>query len=198
VDRHCSRVDRGVGLYPRKAGYGVRPIACDKSRLTKTLTTHYTVPQNPPAVITLTAHATDFAGNTATPLPASFPTGNAWTGTQHSTAHTPGTASTCPATTVEDNTFSLTVAANGTVQGTITKHITVTTCGPAEHQVSSYPLFGQLTGGVFHFTNAGLYVPKVVPLSSSKTTASLAFHGVVPGTVTTTFTGMINLTQTSN
>jgi len=194
----------GPGGEIAKAGYGVRPIACDKSRLAKTLTTHYTVPQNPPAVITLTAHSTDFAGNTATPLSASFPTGNVWTGTAHITAHNTYNNGACPATLVDDDTISLTVAANGTVQGTVTHKITATSCGPARHETYSLPLLGQLTGGAFHFTNPGLYFPKVVPLGSSKTMAALQFHGgpliesTEGGSSSTTWAGTINLTQTSS
>ncbi len=64
------------------ADYGKHPIACDRSRLSKTLTTTYTVPADPPAVIHLRAIAHDYAGNESIPLTADFPTApNAWTGT---------------------------------------------------------------------------------------------------------------------
>ena len=61
--------------------YGTHPIACDKSRLSKELTATYTVPNNPPATIKLTAIAHDFVSRERT-LSASFPTGGqVWNGT---------------------------------------------------------------------------------------------------------------------
>lgn len=69
------------GLIDR-ASYGDRPTACDTSRLAKTLTTTYTVPDKPPAIIHLSAVARDFAHNQSADLSADFPTtGVPWTGT---------------------------------------------------------------------------------------------------------------------
>jgi hypothetical protein len=63
------------------AVYGNHPTVCDKSRFTKTLTTTYTVPANPPPVIHLSAIAHDFANNESATISADFPTGDLWTGT---------------------------------------------------------------------------------------------------------------------
>jgi len=192
--------------------YGTHPVACDKSRLTKTFTTTYTVPKSPPAIITLNAHAADFVNNEAAPKSAEFPTGNVWTGKVHDVTHITyrGPSYECPDTEVDDDTFTVTVGANGTVNGTGMQVVTITSCGPGVHRVYDYRVSGQFTGDQFHFTDLGgigSSVPTVlvVPLSSSKTTAAAQFHG---GPVTQsggggfsstyTFSGTVNLTQTSN
>jgi hypothetical protein len=95
--------------------YGTHPVACDTSRLRKTLTANYTVPDNPPAVIHLTAIAHDFVGHEAT-LSADFPTkANEWTGTFK-------LAVTAPCVETELGTVSFTVNGKGAVDGTTTGH----------------------------------------------------------------------------
>jgi len=164
--------------------YGTHPTACDKSRLAKTLTTSDTVSKDPPATITLTAHASDFVNYVATNLSAEFPTANTWTGKAHVVTHITyhGPSHECPATEVDDDTFNLTVSADGTVQGKGTQVVNITSCGPGVQRVHSYTLSGQLTGGEFHFTDLGgiaSSIPTLLvgPLSSSKTTAATQFHG---------------------
>ena len=189
-----------VGLSPLltidKATYGDHPTACDKSRLTKTLTASYTVPDNPPPIITLIATARDFDNNQAEPLSADFPTGNVWTGKAHVVSHFtyPPARHECPATEVDDYTFNLTVGTNGAVQGYDTKLGKVTSCGPPTTYSLRFPVSGQLTGTAFHFTD--LYFVTLVPLSSSKTTAAAQFHGGSAANGTTgAFAGTINLTE---
>jgi len=166
------------------------------SRLTKTFTTTYTVPNNPPPVIRLTAVAHDFANNESATLSADFYTGDVWTGTAHIVTHItyPPALHECQATEVDDYTFNLVVGAKGAVHGTDTKLAKVTSCGPTTTFSLRFPVSGQLTDTEFHFTD--LYFVTVVPLSSSKTTAAAQFHGVstTDGT-TSTWTGTIKLTE---
>jgi hypothetical protein len=178
------------------AQYGNHPKACDMSRLTKTLNTTYTVPENPPPVIHLTAVAHDFANNESATLSADFPTGNVWTGKAHVVSHYtyPPAQHDCPATEVDDYTFNLTVGTNGTVQGYDTKLGKVMSCGPTKTYSLRFPVSGQLTGTAFHFND--LYFVTVVPLSPSKTTAAAQFHGgSVTDATTGAWTGTINLTE---
>ncbi len=178
------------------AQYGNHPKACDLSRLTKTFTTTYTVPNNPPPVIHLTAVAHDFVNNESATLSADFPTSDVWTGTAHVVSHFtyPTALHECPATEIDDYTFNLVVGAKGVVQGTDTKLAKVTSCGPTTTFSFRFPVSGQLTDTEFHFTD--LYFATVVPLSSSKTTAAAQFHGgsTTDGT-TSTWTGTIKLTE---
>lgn len=189
-----------LGLSPLltidKATYGDHPTACDKSRLTKTLNTTYTVPDNPPAIITLIATADSFDNNQAEPLSADFPTADVWTGKAHVVSHYtyPPARHECPATEVDDYTFNLTVGTNGAVQGYDTKFAKVTSCGPTTTYSLRFPVSGQLTGTEFQFTD--LYFVTVVPLSPSKTTAAAQFHGgSVTDATTGAWTGTINLTE---
>jgi hypothetical protein len=178
------------------AQYGNHPKACDVSRLTKTFTTTYTVPNNPPPVIRLTAVAHDFANNESATLSADFYTGDVWTGTAHIVTHItyPPALHECQATEVDDYTFNLVVGAKGAVHGTDTKLAKVTSCGPTTTFSLRFPVSGQLTDTEFHFTD--LYFVTVVPLSSSKTTAAAQFHGssTTDGT-TSTWAGTIKLTE---
>ena len=196
------------GLVDSK-NYGTHPIACDRSRLTETLMTTYTVPKDPPAIITLTAHASDFVNNDAVPLSAEFPTGNTWTGKAHVVTHIRyhGPSHECPAIEVDDDTFTLTVSSSGTVQGKATQVVTITSCGPASHRTDKYDVSGQLTGSHFQFTDLGgigssIPTVLVVPLNSSKTTAATQFHGGPVtqssgggSSATYTFSGTVSLTR---
>jgi hypothetical protein len=171
-----------LGLSPLltidKATYGDHPTACDKSRLTKTLTASYTVPDNPPPIITLIATARDFDNNQAEPLSADFPTADVWTGTMHVVIHSTH-PNLCPATIVLDSTINLVVGAKGAVQGTRSQVLNETTCGPGVHQGPLVlPVSGQLVAGQFHFTGLvdGYPVETTVPLSPSKTTATGQLH----------------------
>jgi hypothetical protein len=158
--------------------YGNHPKACDLSRLTKTLTTTYTVPANPPSVIRLTAVAHDFANNESAMLSADFPTGNVWMGTMHVVIHSTH-PNLCPATIVLDSTISLVVGDKGDVHGTRSQVLKETTCGPGVHQGPlTLPVPGQLTGGQFHFTGLvdGYPIETNVPLSPSKRTAKGQLH----------------------
>jgi len=160
------------------AQYGNHPTACDLSRLTKTFTTTYTVPNNPPPVIHLTAVAHDFVNNESATLSADFPTGDAWTGTMHVVIHSTH-PNLCPATIVLDSTIALVVGARGAVQGTRSQVLNETTCGPGVHEGPIVlPMSGQLTDGGFHFTGLvdGYPIGTTVPLSASKTTATGQLH----------------------
>jgi hypothetical protein len=62
--------------------YGNHSTACDTSRLTKTFTTTYTVPDNPGPVVTLTALSADFGSTATGSVSVQLPTaGVQWTGT---------------------------------------------------------------------------------------------------------------------
>ena len=197
-----------LGLSPLltidKATYGDHPTACDKSRLTKTLTTTYTVPDNPPAIITLIATARDFDNNEAEPLSADFPTADVWTGKAHIVTHTTYQAPPlCAATTVVDSTFNLVVGANGAVKGTRTWVIHETSCGPGSTEGPiTEPWPAQVTGGQFHIPDlvVDLHVVTVVPISSSGETATASVTGgpyvehTGDETSTSTWTGTISLT----
>ena len=178
------------------AQYGNHPKACDLSRLTKTFTTTYTVPNDPPPVIRLTAVAHDFANNESATLSADFPTGDVWTGTAHIVSHFtyPPALHECPATEIDDYTFNLVVGAEGAVQGTDTKLAKVTSCGRTTTLSLRFPVSGQLTDTEFHFTD--LYFVTVVPLSSSKTMATAQLRGgSTTNPNTGAWTGTIKLTE---
>jgi hypothetical protein len=175
------------------ADYGKHPIACDRSRLSKTLTTTYTVPENPPAVIHLTAIAHDFAGNESIPLSADFPTGhNAWTVSFDLDRHNP----TCPET--EIGTGTLTVAANGTVQGTTSGNYTSPgTCRVPYGPAGSFTGFvtGTFAANQFDITffmsgvdNAVLGTPLTVPLTSSTTASASGTDQQLPAGIYRTYT----------
>jgi hypothetical protein len=178
------------------AQYGNHPTACDLSRLTKTFRATYTVPHNPPAVIRLTAVAHDFVNNESATLSADFPTAdNVWTGKAHVVTHItyPPSDHQCPATEVDDYTFNLVVGTTGAVQGYDTKSARVTSCGPPSIYSLRFPVYGQLTGAAFRFSN--LYFVTVVPVSSSKTMATAQFHGGSTDGPNGAWTGTINLTE---
>jgi len=110
------------------ADYGKHPTACDRSRLSKTLTTTYTVPDNPPAVIHLRAIAHDYAGNESIPLTADFPTGpNTWTGTMSLTSSreyiegegTPGYTGPYTCSDAWTGALTLKVTTNGPITGSL-------------------------------------------------------------------------------
>jgi hypothetical protein len=197
-----------LGLSPLltidKATYGDHPTACDKSRLTKTLTASYTVPDNPPPIITLIATARDFDNNQAEPLSADFPTADVWTGKAHIVTHTTYQAPPlCAATTVVDSTFNLVVGANGAVKGTRTWVVHATSCESDKTQGPyTFPQFGVVTGGQFHLTYLVVdpHVVTVVPISPSGKTATASVTGgpyvehTVDETSTSTWTGTISLT----
>jgi hypothetical protein len=181
------------------AQYGNHPKACDVSRLTKTFTTTYTVPNNPPPVIRLTAVAHDFANNESATLSADFYTGDVWTGTAHIVYHITRPP-LCPSTNVVDSTFNLVVGANGAVTGTITSVSHATSCGaPSTNGPYTLPQFGQVSGGKFHLTDlvVDLHDETVVPISSSGTTATASITGgpYHEGGTTSTWTGTIKLTE---
>ncbi|HXW78976.1 MAG TPA: hypothetical protein VEJ84_05730 [Acidimicrobiales bacterium] len=192
-----------VGLSPYltidAATYGDHPTACDKSRLTRTLTTTYTVPDHPPPVITLIAYAHDFEGHQAKELSADFPTtGNTWTGTAHIVTQITRPP-LCASTDVVDSTFNLVVGATGAVTGTRTWEGRATSCGPATTDGPyTFPQFGQVTAGQFHLTDlvVDLSDVTVVPISSSGKTASASVNGgpYHEGGSTSTWTGTISLT----
>jgi len=174
------------------ADYGKHPIACDRSRLFKTLTTTYTVPANPPAVIHLTAIAHDFAGNESIPLTADFPTGhNAWTVSFDLDRHNP----VCPET--EIGTGTLTVAANGTVQGTTSGNYTAGgTCRVPYSRAGSFTgiVTGTFAANQFHITffmvlvdNAVLGTPLTVPLTSSTTASASGTDQQLPAGIYRTY-----------
>lgn len=155
-----------------------QPVACDTSRLTKTLTATYTVPNNPPPVITLTAYA--LADNVSAPLSASFPTGNTWEGTSTSHLDTSG----CTSTVIE--TIDFVVAGNGAVSGT--SHATANiadSCG-TYHPFPLGPdtLSGRLQHNAFTFpfllSMPGYGRPVSIPLVSTKS-ASAQFTWTPPG-----------------
>ena len=160
------------------AVFGNRPTACDKSRLTKTLTTDYTVPDNPPPIIHLIAIAHDFVNDGSASLSADFPTGDVWTGTAHVVVQIRN-PHLCPATSVQNYSFKLAVGAKGAVQGTETwVYKETTTCGPGVSGRFSLPMSGQLTAGEFHLKPLvdGYSIETTVPLSLSKTTAAGPLH----------------------
>ncbi len=174
------------------ADYGKHPTACDHSRLSKTLTTTYTVPDNPPAVIHLTAIAHDFAGNESIPLTADFPTGhNVWTVSFDLDRHNP----VCPETEV--GTGTLTVAANGTVQGTTSGNYTVGgTCRVPYSRAGSFTgiVTGTFAANHFHITffmilvdNAVLGTPLTVPLTSSTTASASGTDQQLPAGIYRTY-----------
>jgi len=181
------------------AQYGNHPTACDLSRLTKTFTTTYTVPNNPPPVIHLTAVAHDFVNNESATLSADFYTADVWTGTAHIVTHITDPP-LCPSTSVEDSTFNLVVGSNGAVKGTRTWVIKATSCGaPSTEGPYTFPQFGQVSGGKFHLTDlvVDLHDETVVPISSSGTTATASITGgpYHDGSTTSTWTGTIKLTE---
>ena len=181
------------------AQYGNHPKACDLSRLTKTFTTTYTVPNNPPPVIRLTAVAHDFVNNESATLSADFPTGDVWTGTAQIVTHITDPP-LCPSTSVEDSTFNLVVGSNGAVKGTRTWVIKATSCGaPTTSGPVTFPQFGQVSGGKFHLTDlvVDLHDVTIVPISSSGTTATASITGgpYHDGSTTSTWTGTIKLTE---
>jgi hypothetical protein len=190
-----------VGLSPLltidKATYGDHPTACDKFRLTRTLNTTYTVPDSPPAVITLIATADSFDNNQAEPLSADFPTGNVWTGKAHIVTRITRPPE-CASTEVVDSTFNLVVGANGEVKGTRTWVVRATSCGSetTEGPITE-PWPAQVTGGQFHFPDlvVDLHVVTVVPISPSGTTATASVTGgpYHEGDSTSTWTGTISL-----
>jgi hypothetical protein len=190
-----------LGLSPLltidKATYGDHPTACDKSRLTKTLTASYTVPDNPPPLITLIATARDFDNNQAEPLSADFPTGDVWTGKAHIVTRITRPPE-CASTEVVDSTFNLVVGANGAVKGTRTWVVRATSCG-AESTEGPFtePWPAQVAGGQFHFPDlvVDLHVVTVVPISPAGTTATASITGgpYHVGGSTSTWTGTISL-----
>jgi hypothetical protein len=160
------------------AVFGNHPTACDKSRLTKTLTTDFTVPDNPPPIIQLTAVAHDFVNDNSASLSADFPTGDVWTGTAHVVVQVRH-PNLCPATSVQNYSFKLTVGSKGAVKGTEAwVYKETTTCGPGVSGRDSLPMSGQLTGGEFHLHAVvdGYPIETTVPLSPSKTTAAGPLH----------------------
>jgi hypothetical protein len=170
--------------------------ACDLSRLTKTFRTTYTVRDNPPAVIRLTAVVHDFVNNESATLSADFPTAdNVWTGKTHIVTHItyPPARHECAAAEVDDYTFNLVVGTTGAIQGYDTKSARVTSCGRPSGYSLRFPVYGQLTSTAFHFSN--LYFVTVVPLGSSKTTATAQFHGGSTDGPNGAWTRTINLTQ---
>ncbi len=182
------------------AQYGNHPTACDLSRLTKTFTTTYTVPNNPPPVIRLTAVAHDFVNNESATLSANFPTGDVWTGTAHVVTHITYPAPTCSATEVVDYTFNLVVGSNGVVKGTRTWASKATSCGPPSTDGPYTGLqFGHVSGGKFYLKYIVVddHVETVVPISSSGTTATASITGgpYHEGSTTSTWTGTIKLTE---
>jgi hypothetical protein len=173
-----------LGLSPLltidKATYGDHPTACDKSRLTKTLTTTYTVPADPPPIVHLTAIAHDFAGNESSTLSADFPTGDEWEGTSTSHLDTSG----CTSTVIE--TIDFVVAGNGAVSGT--SHGTANiadSCGTYHpFPLGPYTLSGRLQHNAFTFpfllSMPGYGRPVSIPLVSTKS-ASAQFTWTPPG-----------------
>ena len=178
--------------------YGTHPTKCDTSRLTKTLTATYTVPKDPPPVITLTAHASDFAGNESTPLSASFPTTKTshWTGTMDTTATVQTNSTACPTETeTRTDTLDLTVDAQGAVQGTQTGPIVVNCPGLTEQTPYSGAVTGQLTTHEFSLFLSSFTGTVVVPLTSANM-AYVQVSGTIDGTAWTTTVTLTRSTAT--
>jgi hypothetical protein len=162
------------------AQYGNHPTGCDMSRLTKTLNTTYTVPENPPPVIHLTAVAHDFVNNESATLSADFPTGDEWEGTSTSHLDTSG----CTSTVIE--TIDFVVAGNGAVSGS--SHATANiadSCGTYRpFRLGPYTLSGRLQHNAFTFPSLlsmpGYGRPVSIPLVSTKS-ASAQFTWALPG-----------------
>jgi hypothetical protein len=179
--------------------YGTHPTKCDTSRLTKTLTATYTVPKDPPPVITLTAHASDFAGNESTPLSASFPTTKTshWTGTMDTTATVQTNSTACPTETeTRTDTLDLTVDAQGAVQGTQTGPIVVNCPGLTEQTPYSGAVTGQLTTHEFSLFLSSFTGTVVVPLTSANM-AYVQVSGTIDGTAWTTTVTLTRSTANS-
>ncbi len=95
---------------------GRLPKACGQKSWEQNYKVTYTVPKNPPPIVTLCAIADDFAGNQNSKC-AEFPTGDVWTGTVHSeTVGDYGNAGTC-INEAWDLQFRVVVGGDGSVKG---------------------------------------------------------------------------------
>jgi hypothetical protein len=160
------------------ATYGHHPTACDKSRLTKTLNTTYTVPDNPPPIITLTAIAHDFVNNESATLSADFPTGDEWKGTSTTQVDVSG----CTSTQIE--TIDFVVAGSGAVSGTSQATVNIAdSCGTYHpFTIGPLPISGTLHDHAFTFAHLlslpGYGGPVSVPLVSAiSASAHLTWSG---------------------
>lgn len=168
----------GPGGLVGSATYGNHPTACDKSRLAKTLNTTYTVPDNPPPIITLTAIAHDFVNNESATLSADFPTGNEWKGTSTTQVDVSG----CTSTQIE--TIDIVVGGSGAVSGTSQATVNIAdSCGTYHpFTVGPFPLSGGLHNGTFTFGHLlslpGYDGPVSIPLvSATSASAHLTWSG---------------------
>jgi hypothetical protein len=157
------------------------PVSCDYGRNIANLLDEYVVPDDPPAVIGICAHAKSFPGAMASDC-IEFYTGEVWKGTYTGTLTYDCNVLGVRSGTVEGE-LTITVGTDGTATMDVIQTLTGISCGPDAGPVTS-PRFTLATG---RKTPTGFEFPSIagsgsltIPVSGDRGTGTFAAQGPDP------------------